>query len=200
VLPDGKWRAKAKQVDIKDDKGQQQRYAALARPGIENGAPFFATNIEFSVIDHSGAFDGVKLTEYWVKTLTDGRKGISQAETMTKKLGGAIKGSATQLERMKTLLQTLAAEPELVIETAWSAECQGCQERAKNKHERSPGAFLQGMHRFPATRAPGEKDPVVQCPTCKMPVRAQARIVRGGFYSLAEAKPTMGLGQSAAKA
>ena len=58
-LPDGKWRAKAKQVDIKDDKGQQQRYAVFSRAKMENGKPFFATNVEFGVIDHSGAFDGV---------------------------------------------------------------------------------------------------------------------------------------------
>src|SRR5271167_3682799 len=47
-LPDGKWRAKAKQVDIKDDKGQLQRYAVFSRPKMENGRPFFATNVEFS--------------------------------------------------------------------------------------------------------------------------------------------------------
>src|SRR5580693_4447384 len=56
-LPDGKWRAKAKQVDIKDDKGQLQRYAVFSRAKMEGGKPFFATNVEFSVIDHSGEFD-----------------------------------------------------------------------------------------------------------------------------------------------
>ena len=86
-LPDGKWRAKAKQVDIKDDKGQQQRYSVFSRPKMANGAPFFATNVEFSIIDHSGKNDGVKLTEYWVKTLIDDRKGTSQAATLIRKLG-----------------------------------------------------------------------------------------------------------------
>src|SRR6202140_1704076 len=86
-LPDGKWRMKAKQVDIKDDKGQQQRYAVFSRAKMANGAPFFATNVESSVIDHSGEFDGVKLTEYWVKTLIDERKGTSQAATLIRKLG-----------------------------------------------------------------------------------------------------------------
>ncbi len=199
TLPAGKWRAKAKQTDIKDAKGQMQRFIAESRAGIENGTPFFATNIELSIIDHTGEFDGVKLTEYWVKTVTDGRKGISQAETMTKKLGGTIRSSSTQAERMKVLLEQLAKEPELIVEVDWQAECMACQDAAKKKHERVPGPFLQGMHRFPNGKGPGEKDPQTSCPVCKSPVRAQARVVRGGYFSLTEAKPTRGTGQPAAK-
>jgi hypothetical protein len=191
-LPDGKWRAKAKQVDIKDDKGQLQRYAVFSRAKMEGGKPFFATNVEFSVIDHSGAFDGVKLTEYWVKTLVDARKGTSQAATLTGKLGGKPLATATQLDTMRLLLTTLAAEPELIVETAWSAECQHCQETAKKKGDRAPRPFLAGMHRFPATKTPGVHDPVVPCTTCKSQVRAQPRIV--GLYSLTESKATHGTG------
>lgn len=194
-LPDGKWRAKAKQVDIKDDKGQQQRYAVFSRAKMAGGAPFFATNVEFSVIDHSGAFDGVKLTEYWVKTLIDERKGTSQAATLTRKLGGKSPASGNQKAFMDALLTTLAAEPELVIETAWSAECQQCQEAAKKRGDKAPRPFLQGMHRFPGTKVPGVHEPMVPCTACKSMVRAQPRIV--GFYSLAEAKPTHGTGAAA---
>jgi len=191
-LPDGKWRAKAKQVDIKDDKGQQQRYAVFARPKMDNNRPFFATNVEFSIIDHSGEFDGVKLTEYWVKTLVDARKGTSQAATLTSKLGGKPLASGTQKQTIDLLLQTLAAEPELVIETSWSAECQHCQELAKKKGDRAPRPFLQGMHRFPATKSPGVHDPMAKCNTCGSMVRAQARII--GLYSLKESQPTRGTG------
>jgi endogenous inhibitor of DNA gyrase (YacG/DUF329 family) len=191
-LPDGKWRAKAKQVDIKDDKKQLQRYAVFQRPGIENNKPFFATNIEFSIIDHSGAHDGVKLTEYWIKTLVDGRKGTSQSDTMVRKLGGKTLPSSTDKQRIDLLLATLATEPELIVETAWSAECQTCQESAKKKGDKAPRPFLAGMHRFPSTRTPGVHDPIVPCPVCKAQVRAQPRIV--GFYSLAESKATHGTG------
>lgn len=191
-LPDGKWRAKAKQVDIKDDKGTAQRYAVFSRAKMANGAPFFATNVEFSVIDHSGKFDGVKLTEYWVKTLIDERKGTSQAATLTRKLGGKNPATGSQKSFMDALLHVLASEPELVIETAWSAECQQCQEAAKKKGDRAPRPFLQGMHRFPATKVPGEREPIVPCPTCRSMVRAQPRIA--GFFSLAESKPTHGTG------
>jgi hypothetical protein len=191
-LPDGKWRAKAKQVDIKDDKGQLQRYAVFSRPGIESGKPFFATNVEFSIIDHSGANDGVKLTEYWIKTLIDGRKGTSQSDTMVRKLGGKTLPSSTDKQRIDLLLATLAAEPELIIETAWRAECQTCQETAKKKGDRAPKPFMAGMHRFPATKVPGVHDPIVGCPVCRSQVRAQPRIV--GYFSLAETKATHGTG------
>lgn len=191
-LPDGKWRAKAKQVDIKDDKGQLQRYAVFSRAKMANGAPFFATNVEYSIIDHSGEFDGVKLTEYWVKTLVDQRKGTSQANTLIGKLGGKALASGNQKQVMDALLQVLASEPELILETAWSAECQHCQETSKKKGEKAPRPFLQGMHRFPATRTPGVYDPIVTCPTCKSQVRAQARIVAP--FSLKESKETRGTG------
>jgi hypothetical protein len=191
-LPDGKWRAKAKQVDINDDHKQAQRYAVFSRAKMDNGRPFYATNVEFGVIDHSGRFDGVKLTEYWVKTLIDARKGTSQAATLIRKLGGKTPASGPQKAFIEALLATLAAEPELIIETAWSAECQTCQETAKKRGDRAPRPFLQGMHRFPATKVPGVHDPVVRCETCKSMVRAQPRIV--SFYSLAEAKATHGTG------
>jgi hypothetical protein len=196
-LPDGKWRAKAKQVDIKDDKGQLQRYAVFSRAKMANGAPFFATNIEYSIIDHSGEFDGVKLTDYWVKALVDARKGTSQAATMIGKLGGKVPASGSQKVYMDALLAVLASEPELILETAWSAECQQCQEAAKKRGEKSPRPFLAGMHRFPTTKTPGVHDPIVQCPTCKSQVRAQARIVAP--YSLKETRATRGTGAAHAK-
>src|ERR1700733_6607629 len=121
-LPDGKWRMKAKQVDIKDDKGQLRRYAVFSRAKMANNTPFMATNIEYSVIDHSGEFDGVKLTDYWVKALVDARKGTSQAATMIGKLGGKDPASGSQKVYMDALLAVLASEPELILETAWSAE------------------------------------------------------------------------------
>jgi len=189
-LPDGKWRAKAKQVDIKDDKGQQQRYAVFSRAKMANGAPFFATNVEFSIIDHSGKNDGVKLTEYWVKTLVDERKGTSQAATLIRKLGKPTPQTMTQKQTIDLLLQTLAAEPELIVETSWSAECQHCQELAKKKGDRAPRPFLQGMHRFPTTKVPGEYDPMAKCGTCNSMVRAQPRIV--GFFAHTESQATRG--------
>jgi len=50
------------------------------------------------------------------------------------------------------------------------------------------------MHRFPQVKAADgkmEADPIIQCPTCHKPVRAQARIV--SFHKVGEQKVTRGL-------
>ena len=174
-LPSGKWRAKAKQVDIKDDRGNLQRFAAFSRAKMNNGTPFLATNVEFTVLDSSGKFDGTKLTEYWVKTLVEQRSGTSQIATLLAKFKQPVV-PATPGARMEQFLKVLAGEPEIVIETDWEASCVACQEGAKKKGERAPKPFMLGMHRFPQLRA-GGFDPVVNCPNCKGQCRAQARVV-----------------------
>ena len=177
-------RAKLKQVDIKDPKGQLQRFIATMAHWKQPAVPFLCTNVECSVIDLSGKFDGTKLTEYWVRTLNDDRKGISQVATLLVKLGVQVPAQTTQGALMDLFLKTLAGEPELTIETAWNADCEACGKRAKANHEKAPRPFLVGMHRFPVVG--GKPDPVAQCPTCKSQVRAQPRIV--AFHTLAAAK------------
>ncbi len=181
-LPAGKWRAKAKQVDIKDDRGVLQRFAAFARAKMNDGKPFLATNVEFTVLTSNEHFDGTKLTEYWVKTLVEQRSGTSQIATLLAKFKQPVV-PATPGARMEQFLKVLAAEPEIVIEADWEASCMTCQEAAKKAGERAPKAFLLGMHRFPQAKLNGvsQPDPVVKCPKGHQ-VRAQARIVN--FWSL----------------
>ena len=196
VIPDGKWRAKAKQTDIKDARGQLQRYATFDY--LQDRKPFFATNVEFSIIDHSGKFDGVPLTLYHVRTNVEERRGTSQAATLTLKLGGTLPPNGSSHKAYMDALQAaLAPEPEVIIETAWEASCQACQDAAEKAGQRKPRAFLQGMHRFPATREPGVHEASVQCPACKGGVRAQARIV--GFWNVKEMAATRGTGQGGGK-
>src|ERR1700733_5782653 len=179
-LPAGKWRAKAKQVDIKDDKGQMQRFAAFSRAKMNGGRLFLATNVEFTVLTENAHFDQSKITEYWVKTLVEQRTGTSQIATLLGKFKQPIV-PATPGARMEQFLKVLAGEPEIVVETDWSADCMACQEAAKKHGGRAPKAFMLGMHRFPQLRTGGH-DPVVKCPEGHM-VRAQARIV--AFHELA---------------
>lgn len=181
-LPAGKWRAKAKQVDIKDDKGNLQRFAAFVRAKMNDGKPFLATNVEFAVLESSGKWDGTKLTEYWVKTVVEQRSGTSQIATLLAKFKQPVV-PATPGARMEQFLKVLAGEPEIVIETDWEASCMQCQEIAKKKNEKQPRPFMLGMHRFPQVKIGGitQADPVVKCPEGHQ-VRAQARIVQ--FHSL----------------
>jgi hypothetical protein len=172
-IPDGKWRAKLKQVDIKDAEGQLRRFAAFCYPKMNDGKPFLATNMECQILESSGKWDGIKITEYWVKTAID-RSGNSQVGTLLTKLKQPLT-PASPGQRMEQFLKVLAAEPELVVETAWEASCMTCQEAAKKRGERAPKPFLVGMHRFPQLRTGGH-DPVMFCPACKSQVHAQARI------------------------
>lgn len=188
--PDGKWRAKLKLVDIKDGAdGQMKRRIVYVHPNMNDGKPFFAVNVEASLIDVHGKFDGVKMTEYWVKSSVDRRKNVSQMTTITKAAGGTPVEKGTQADRVNQLEKTLAGEPEVVLDTFWEAACQTCQESAKKSGGKAPRAFKMGMSHFPQPRA-GEFDPVVECPTCKTPVRAQLRI--GQFFNVKDAKATRG--------
>jgi hypothetical protein len=174
-LPDGKWRVKLSQKDIKDSKGNLQRSAAFCYAKMNDGKPFLATNMECKILDSTGKYDGTTLTEYWVKTVIE-RSGNSQVGTILAKLKQPL-APASPGNRMDQFLKVLASEPELVAETAWEAQCMACSESAKKKGERAPKPFMLGMHRFAQLRAGGH-DPVTSCPVCKSQVRAQARIVQ----------------------
>ena len=131
-IPDGKYRAKLRQVDVKDAAGKAVRFApriATWRPG---NPPLLFTAVEASVIGLGGLekYDGIKLTDNWVTTLPN-RSGTSEAATIIRKAGGQTPRQATHKQWMDLLLKTLAGEPEVGIETSWEASCADCQEAAK---------------------------------------------------------------------
>jgi hypothetical protein len=188
--PDGKWRAKLKIVDIKDEDGQMKQVRGARYDNMNDGKAFLVVNVEASLIDVTGKNDGIKATQYWVKSAMDRRKNVSEMTTITKAAGGAIAPpTAGERARYDALAKALAGEPEVIVETFWEASCQACQEKAKAKKGKAPRPFLLGMHRFP--QSAGKPDPMVQCPTCHSSCRAQLRI--GGFYNVKEMKATRGV-------
>jgi len=193
--PDGFWRAKLKSVPIKDSKGAMVPFFAWKHEAVNEGKPMFVTNVEVGLIDLSGKYDGTKITQQWVKSNIDRKKNVSQMTTITVKAGGQpANPPASERQRLDALLKTLAGEPEVVVETSWEAQCMSCGEAADKKGEKKPSAFARGMHRFPQVRGANgamEADPIIQCPTCKRPVRAQARVI--GFHKITEQKPTRGV-------
>ena len=190
--PDGKWRAKLKQIDIKDPAdGQSKKHIAYRHDKMNDGKPMFVANVEASLIDVHGKHDGITITEYWVKSAVDKRKNIDQMTTVTKAAGGSPVARGTQADRLNALEKTLAGEPEVILDTFWEASCQNCQEIAKKRGDRQPRAFLMGMNRFPQPQPGKPHDPMVQCPACKSMVRAQLRI--GQFLNVKEAKATRGV-------
>jgi hypothetical protein len=173
-IPDGKWRAKLIAIPVKNKaKGIEERYIAVRYPKMNDGKAFLVTNVQAQILDANGKYDGIKLTEYHVKTALD-RSGNSGVGTILAKLKQPLT-PATPAGRMEQFLKVLASEPELVVETAWEASCQNCQESAERAGTRKPKEFLLGMHRFPQSKGGGH-DPVVSCPVCKTQVRAQAKI------------------------
>jgi len=189
--PDGRWKAKLKLAKIKGDDGQLHDFIMTSRQGIDDGKPFYAVNVEASLIDFGGHHDGVKLTEYWVKSNIDGRKGTSQMTTLAAKAGSPPPARATQKDRLDNMLKTLAREPEVIVETYWEARCQTCETNAEKKGDRKPGAFLRGEARFPMKTGTTAHDANVSCPTCRSGCRAQVRVAQ--YFSVAETKPTKGL-------
>ena len=184
-LPDGKWRAKLKQVDVKGGDGKPVRFAPKLAQWLNPPVPYLYTALEASIIGVGGKekYGGYRINDNWVPTVPN-RSGTSPAATIVRKAGGQTPAKFTHSQLMELLLKTLAGEPEVVVETAWEAACQHCQEEAAKTGAKKPKNIAQGMHRFPQKN--GQPDPQVQCPACKAWVMARPRIV--GYYSVTEAK------------
>lgn len=184
-IPDGKWRAKLSAVDIKDSKGQPQKFIVSLATWKTPNVAFLCTNIQSEVLDASGKFDGVKLTEYWVKTLVGDRPGpgfgVSPLATIVRMSGGRVPQGSNAKQTMDAALAHLAGEPEAVIETQWEVSCMACTDAAVKSNTKKPKPFLRGMHRFPQTKV-GVYSPEAQCPTCKSVGRAQPRIT--GYFPI----------------
>ena len=181
-----------KLAKIKGDDGQQHDFILTSRQGIDDGKPFYAVNVESSLIDFSGRFDNVKVTEYWVKSLIDAKKGTSQMTTLCVKAGSPPPARATQKDRLDHFLKVLSGEPEVIVETYWEARCQACEQAADKRGERKPNAFLRGEQRFPMKTGTSAHDPNATCPVCRGGCRAQLRVAQ--YYSLTETKATRGTG------
>lgn len=157
-LPDGQWRAKLKQLDVKDPQDQPVRYKAGK---TKQGALYLMTAIEATIIDPDGKFDGYHVWDRFVSTMVRQDKSIPAA-TIAFKLGKPAPARANHKELMEHLLKLLAGEPELGIETAWEWNCQKCGEEAKQKGEKYPKS-IRGMRKFPLDAKTGLYVPELKC-------------------------------------
>jgi hypothetical protein len=157
-LPDGQWRAKLKQIDVKDNAGQPTRFKAGK---TKQGALYLMTALEATIIDPNGKFDGLHVWDRFVSTMLRNDKTIPAA-TICYMLGKPAPARANHKELMDHLLKVLAGEPEVGIETAWEWSCQKCGEEAKAKGEKYPKSIL-GMQKFPRDAKTGLYSPDLKC-------------------------------------
>lgn len=180
-IPDARYRVKLKQIDVKLADGTTGRYNIKQAPDKNGGQPYAYTAIEASIIDPSGKYDGLKIWDRFVSTMTARNGGIPMVRILTC-LGHKLPAQASPKFILETLLKALAAEPELEVETVWEG---GVDEtdRARFQQNGIKEPRVMGMHRFPDNPAvAGTKLPEMDVDTQlgKVHVRAQVRI--NGYY------------------
>ena len=188
TLPDGKWRAKFKQVDVKDGKGGTTKF----KPYLDkrSGALYLATAVEATVLaPDKPLYDDLKVTDYFVSTRLNKDNSMAVG-TILYKLGAPLPTKVNHKQAMQALIDKLAGEPEGGIETVWEASCETCQKQAEAQGQKAPRS-IQGMHRFPQIKGPNGTtvhDPHLNCQVNPShgPMVARPRIKR--YLSLDELK------------
>jgi len=178
-VPDGDYRAKIKQLDVQDSKGNMVRFKAWAK-GEKVAA---ITKIEATIQDPSGKYDGIKVFDSWFGTYLN-RDGSSKASTLLNKLGKTIPSKASHKLIMEELLKALAGEPDVIITTQWEASCEKCREEAEKTDSKKPRS-ITGMRKFPLL--PGktnEYNPEIICPADAKHGLMQAQVRIAGFKSI----------------
>ena len=183
-LPDGRWLVKIKQRDVKDQQGQPARYKV---DQTKDGRVYAFTALDATVIDPSGKYDGITLSDYFVSTLPNARKGNSIPLSW---ILGCLKVQLPAKINAKTLLdeffKATASEPQLEIDTVWEGNAdQADQERFEQAGERLPR--ILGQHRFPQN-SKGEGIPGLDVDTKLGKVHLHARPRINGYYPLGSAK------------
>lgn len=180
-LPDGRWTVKVKQQDVKNAAGEAVRYAVKVG---KDGVPYAYTALEATVIDPSGKFDGLRLTDYFVSTRPARNGGIPIVRLLTcLKVQLPAKVNAKVL--LDELLKALGSEPQLEVDTVWEGSPdQADQERFEASGEKLPRVL--GQHRFPKG-ADGKSVPDVEVDTKLGKINLHARPRINGYFPLGSA-------------
>ncbi len=177
-LPDGRWTVKIKQRDVKGPDGQPARYTVKTD---KNGQLYAYTALDATVIDPTGKFDGINLTDYFVSTRPDTRRGGAiPLSWILKCLGVQLPAKINAKVLLDEFFKATASEPQIEVDTVWEGSLsQDDQERFDQSGERAPRVL--GMHRFPQ-QADGSRLPEVEVDTKlgKVFLRARPRI--NGYF------------------
>jgi hypothetical protein len=159
--PDGWYRMKLKQIDVKKKDGTKGQYAVMpdmdysTSPWTQKVDPksgkklfYVTTAIEARIQDPGGSFDNIPVFDRFVDSRVQRRTKAVPILTILAALKVKVPTPFNGDVLIKTLLKALAGEPECDVEIAWEGQpSQSDTEAIKAKGLRAPR--LQGMHNFP---------------------------------------------------
>jgi hypothetical protein len=189
-LPDGRWLFKVKQRDVKGPDGQPTRYKVVT---TRKGQPlppeqyYVQVALDGQVIDPSGKYDGITVSDYNVTSRPDPRKGnqipmkwiLSQLKVQL-----PVRGTPRML--LDEWFKATASEPMIEVETVWEGSLdQADQERFDAAGEYSPRVL--GQHRFPQD-SKGNPIPDMDVETKLGKVHLHARPRINGYFAVGSAK------------
>ena len=181
-LPDGRYRVKCKQIDVKGPDGQPARYTV--KLGKDGKPPYAYTALELTVIDPAGKLDGLKVYDRFVSTMQQRNGGVPLV-WIQKCLGVTLPAKSNAKQILDSFFKVIGGEPELEIETVWEGGLdEADRERFETAQVKQPRVL--GQHRFPQKQVGGVMQSVpdlkVQTALGEVNVHAQVRV--NGYHPL----------------
>ena len=181
-IPDARYRAKLKQIDVKGPDGQPARYSVKVD---KNGKPYAYIAIQGNVQDPGGKFDNIPVWDRFVSTMQQRNGGIPIV-ALLKAMGQQIPAKSNAKTLVEMTLKALAAEPEVEIETHWEGGLdEADRQRFQDSGTKQPRVL--GMHRFPQN-AKGEHVPDLTVDTALGKVNLHAQVRIRGYYPVGSGK------------
>lgn len=163
------------------DDGDHRAKLSLGKRAVtsgksKNGGLFYMVDVNAKII--AGAFENRILFDN-ASTMVMQNTGTSRMAGIMKALGETISGRTSIVELTRNFVAKLTGEPEVIVQSQWTAYCQDCNEENKNsngKRGKKGGVVLRGQKRFPEN---GDKShrAQVECPNCGSLLNARAEIV-----------------------
>lgn len=181
-IPDGIYRVKIKQIDVKNAKGEPARYAVKR---AKNGSVYAYTALEATIQDPGGKFDGLHVYDRFLSTMTQRNGGVPLVRVLTV-LGHKVPAKTSAQALLDMFFKAVAGEPELEIETVWEGNLdQDQRDRFETANVKQPRVL--GQHRFPQA-ADGSHVPDITVDTTlgKVNLHAQTRI--NGYFPIGHKK------------
>ena len=141
----------------------------------KDGKLFFMVDVNAKV--NAGEFENRILFDN-VSTMVMQNTGTSRMAGVLKALGEHVGGRTSILEMTRAFAAKLAGEPEVTVQTQWTAYCADCNEENKSNPKRGKkgGIVLRGEKRFPQN-GDGHHRAQVECPNCGSLLNARAEII-----------------------